>query len=550
MPVPWRATKGGSSMSKNIRAISARQHKNKTLFEALQQAAAGSGAPSHEQLRALAEERLVTPAVLLGTSSFYDFLRAENRGKRAYVCQGTSCMLSGRQRRVRAALEERFSEDEVGEINCLGHCYCGGAFQVGEAVFDDAHGLETEGSSGAVPFYPVAATAMFADEGSDVEALYQTAFLAPERVMQELSDSRLRGRGGAGFYFSRKLTACANAPAGQKYVVCNADEGDPGAFSDRYLLEQQPHRVLAGMLAAGLAAGADSGIVYLRAEYPLALARVREAIQAFEQTSAFEKSGFHFRIVRGAGSYICGEETALLNSIEGLRPEVRTRPPYPVQEGLYDRPTLLSNVETFAAVPWILQQGGKAFAAIGTEKSTGTKLVSLDHGFNRPGVYEVEMGTALQQIIAEHAGGFRTDAKAVQVGGPLGGVVPVEKIASLTLDFESLAEEGFMLGHAGIVAIPQHFPMIKFLRHLFSFMAGESCGKCLPCRLGTEKGRTLLKQATAENPVDSGVFADLLETLELGSLCGLGGGLPLPVRNILTHFQEEVSVYFSQEQRQ
>ena len=249
-------------------------------------------------------------------------------------------------------------------------------------------------------------------------------------------------------------------------------------------------------------------------------------------------------MIPGAGAYICGEETALLNSIEGLRPEVRTRPPYPAQAGLFGRPTLVSNVETFSAVPWILEHGGAAFAALGTKASTGTKLVSLDWGFNNPGVHEVVMGTALERVIYDYGGGFRATMKAVQVGGPLGGVVPVEKIAALSLDFESFAGGGFLLGHAGIVGIPQDFPMIGFLRHLFTFMAGESCGKCLPCRLGTEKGRCMLVAATADSPVDGAAFDDLLETLELGSLCGLGGGLPLPVRNILSHFRTELADYF------
>jgi len=292
--------------------------------------------------------------------------------------------------------------------------------------------------------------------------------------------------------------------------------------------------------------GADTGFIYIRAEYPLAVSRMTKSIEEFEKTVAFEQSRFRFRIVRGAGSYICGEETALLNSIEGLRPEVRTRPPYPAQEGLFDKPTLVSNVETFAAVPWIMEHGGNVFAAIGTEKSTGTKLLSLDNGFNNPGVHEVDMGTSLKKIIDDYGGGFRRATKAVQVGGPLGSVVPIEKIGNLSLDFESFEQTGFLLGHAGIIAIPEDFPMIGFLRHLFSYMANESCGKCLPCRLGTEKGYRLLKEASKNNPVNTTTFNDLLEALETGSLCGLGSGLPWPVRNILDYFPAELAGYFSQ----
>ncbi len=537
-------------MSQNIRALSARRCRDQTLFEALLEAGRVTGAPSHSQLRALSEESLVSPAALLGAASFYDFLAEDNRNKRAYVCNGTACLLAGGQEKVRARLAAQFPDEQIGEAACLGHCYRGGAYRIGDRCFDTVVGPDSERGAGPA-FHCHAAHSVFGGDGDEAEVLYrrisETASQLPVSFPDELSISGLRGRGGAGFPFSGKFDACRSAPVGRKYVVCNGDEGDPGAFSDRWLLEERPQRVLAGMLAAGLAMGSDTGFLYVRAEYPLAQKRVAEAIEAFEQMPAFAQTGFRFRLIPGAGAYICGEETALLNSIEGLRPEVRTRPPYPAQAGLFGRPTLVSNVETFAALPWILDHGGAAFAALGTEASTGTKLVSLDQGFNNPGVHEVAMGTALERVIYGYGGGFRTAMKAVQVGGPLGGVVPVEKIAALSLDFESFAGEGFLLGHAGIVGIPQDFPMIGFLRHLFTFTADESCGKCLPCRLGTEKGRRMLMEATPGSPVDGAAFDDLLETLELGSLCGLGGGLPLPVRNILSRFRHELTDYFRSE---
>lgn len=535
-------------MSKNIRSLSARHIEGQTLFEALTETMEKTNGDLPERLSELSDARLVSRAALLGAGSFYDFLKTDNRDKRAYVCNGTCCLLAGKQDEVRAKLATRFSDDEIGEATCLGHCYHAGAFQQGQHTYDDVCGPEAKAGTGTIPYYAHVDNALFATDVGDLEDFYQRAMAGPEQARQQLSQSRLRGRGGAGFPFADKLAACATAVAGgQKYVVCNADEGDPGAFSDRYLLEQQPHRVLAGMLAAGLAAGADTGFVYIRAEYPLSLRRVATAIKAFEQTRAYATSKFRFRIVRGAGAYICGEETALLNSIEGLRPEVRTRPPYPTQEGLYGQPTLLSNVETFAAVPWILEHGGSAFAAMGTAKSTGTKLLSLDYGFNIPGVHEVEMGIPLQQVIEEYGGGLRQPVKALQVGGPLGGVVPMEKIAGLTMDCESFACGGFEMGHAGIVTIPRSFPMIDFLRHLFAYMAAESCGKCLPCRLGTRKAHMMLTRASATQPLDGSAFDDLLEALEHGSLCGLGSALPLPVRNILQYFSAELSEYFGGE---
>lgn len=545
-------------MSKNIRALSARHTKDKTLFQALTETLEDGTGPLETRLTALTDARLVSPATLLGSASFYDFLYTQGDTKRAYLCNGTSCKLSGKQAGALETLSRQYAPHEIGEAACLGHCYCGGAYWRDGHTYDAAHGPEISDSAGEgatdIPFFPAASVSLFTDDpgfgklGSDdpnsLDDFYQAAFLPPTKIIDELSASKLRGRGGAGFHFADKLASCAEMPLGQKYVVCNGDEGDPGAFSDRYLLEQQPHLVLLGMLAAGLAVGADSGYLYIRAEYPEALRRMTEAINAFEATTAYAQSGFQFHLIRGAGSYVCGEETALLNSIEGLRPEVRVRPPYPAQEGLFGKPTLLSNVETFAAIPWILQKGGDAFAAMGTETSTGTKLVCLDAGFYKPGVHEVEMGTPLQTVIDELGGGFRRATKALQVGGPLGGIVPLQRIAALTLDFESFEREGFLLGHAGIIAIPQDYPMIDLLRHLFAYMAVESCGKCLPCRLGTEKGHRMLQQASVETPLDMALFDELLDTLELGSLCALGSGLPLPVRNVLQYFAAELQGYF------
>jgi NADH-quinone oxidoreductase subunit F len=255
---------------------------------------------------------------------------------------------------------------------------------------------------------------------------------------------------------------------------------------------------------------------------------------------------FDFKIIKAQGAYICGEETALLSSIEGQRPEVRTRPPYPTQQGLFNKPTVVNNVETLANLPFIFKNGGKAYASIGTVKSTGTKLVSLDGFFNRPGIYEVDMGTPLKVVIEELGGGFRKPVKAMHIGGPLGGLVPVTKIESLTVDFDSFAREGFLLGHASVVCIPDDYPLIAYLEHLFRFTAHESCGKCFPCRLGSTRGYEMIDKArTSDYKMDKTLMNDLLETLETGSLCALGGGLPLPVKNALKYFETELAPYFN-----
>jgi NADH-quinone oxidoreductase subunit F len=335
--------------------------------------------------------------------------------------------------------------------------------------------------------------------------------------------------------------------------VCNADEGDPGAYSDRYIMEERPHALLMGMMLAGYMAGAEWGVLYIRAEYPESISIITEAIEHLRmekligQNIAGSGFNFDFKVISAQGAYICGEETALLSSIEGQRPEVRVRPPYPTQQGLFNKPTAVNNVETLANLPFIIQNGGSAYAAIGTEKSTGTKLISLDGFFNRPGIYEADMGTPLRTVIDELGGGFRLPVKAMHIGGPLGGLVPVSKIDQLTLDFDSFAANGFLLGHASVVCIPQDYPLIDYIEHLFRFTAHESCGKCFPCRLGSTRGYEMIDKARkSDYKMDRTLMNDLLETLETGSLCALGGGLPLPVKNALKYFKEELDPYFSE----
>ena len=337
-----------------------------------------------------------------------------------------------------------------------------------------------------------------------------------------------------------------------KYIVCNADEGDPGAYSDRYLLEQQPNRVLFGMIVAGFIAGAANGVLYIRAEYPEAITATQAAIDAWRAKGLLGEnilgSGFtfDFKVIKGAGAYICGEETALIASIEGRRAEVDIRPPFPTVEGLYKKPTILNNVETFAAVPAILAMGGAAYGEIGSAQSSGTKLLCLDGGFVNPGLYEVPMGYSLHKVIFELGGGFKRPTKALHIGGPLGGLVPVSKIDELTVDFETFAKNGFLLGHGSFVCVPETFPIIAYMEHLFAFTAAESCGKCFPCRLGSTRGKEMLQRAIGgEAGLNKKLLDDLLTTMQAGSLCALGGGLPLPIRNALTYFSDELAPYFA-----
>jgi len=308
--------------------------------------------------------------------------------------------------------------------------------------------------------------------------------------------------------------------------------------------------VLFGMMVSGFITGAEWGILYIRAEYPDSVEIVEQNIQKLIKQGLLGDnilgSGFNydFKVIKAQGAYICGEETALINSIEGQRPEVRTRPPYPTQQGLFNKPTIVNNVETLASVFSIIENGGDWYQDLGTERSSGTKLVCLDSFFNQPGMYEVEMGYSLADLIHKDAGGFKEPVKAMQIGGPLGGVVPISKINDLTIDFESFGNEGFLLGHASVVSIPESYPMVKYIEHLFDFAAYESCGKCFPCRLGTKRGQEMFTKAINEDyKIEHSLIQDLLDTLEAGSLCAHGGGIPLPINNILHYFEDELAQY-------
>lgn len=548
-------------MSKNLSELSARKGLAENLFEELGIAARQTGTPSTTDMERLTEEFLMGKANIYGAVSFYDFLKPENQGKKVYVCNGSACLTAGTQTRLEAGLANHFAASEVGVMCCLGRCHENSAFyyegknysgkaieQIGEikrtkSAIPDKYHVGAKGAAILTTPYP--------DIAEYYDIFKNCLTKSPEALLSELKDSGLRGRGGAGFSMAFKLDSCRKSPGDIKFIVCNADEGDPGAYSDRYIMEQRPHALLMGMMIAGYISGAQWGVVYIRGEYPESVDIIDAAVTDLRKAGLLGEniagSGFSydFKIIEAQGAYICGEETALLSSIEGQRPEVRVRPPYPTQQGLFNKPTVVNNVETLANLPFIMQQGGKAFAAIGTPKSTGTKLISLDGHFNRPGIYEVDMGTPLALVINELGGGFRKPVKAMHIGGPLGGLVPVHKIDALTVDFDSFAKEGFLLGHASVVSIPEDFPIIQYLEHLFEFTAHESCGKCFPCRLGSTRGFEMLNKArTGDYKVDRTLLDDLLETLEIGSLCALGGGLPLPIKNALQYFESELAPYF------
>jgi bidirectional [NiFe] hydrogenase diaphorase subunit len=384
-------------------------------------------------------------------------------------------------------------------------------------------------------------------------AMYKVlAFMNPSEVISEVMKSGLRGRGGAGYPTGLKWTTVAKTGKQQKYVICNADEGDPGAFMDRSLLESDPHRVLEGMAIAAYAVGADQGYIYIRAEYPLAIDRLRKAIKQAEQGTFLGKNimgttfSFHVELRLGAGAYVCGEETALMASIEGGRGTPRPRPPYPAERGLFGKSTLINNVETLANIPSIIRQGGEWFASIGTERSKGTKVFALAGTVVNTGLIEVPMGASLREIIFDIGGGIPNGkkCKAVQTGGPTGGCIPEHKL-DMPVDYESLAEVGSIMGSGGMIVIDETSSMVDVARYFMEFSVSESCGKCAPCRVGTSHmhdilDRVLKREATE---ADLDILEELCDVVRNTSLCGLGQSAPNPVLSTLRYFRHEYEAY-------
>ena len=378
--------------------------------------------------------------------------------------------------------------------------------------------------------------------------LHKALLMSPEDVIQEIKDSGLRGRGGAGFPTGNKWAFCRTAPGPAKYFICNADEGDPGAFMDRSLLEGDPHAVLEGLLIGGYAIGCTESYIYIRAEYPLAIKRLETALKQMEEYGLLgtrvlgTQFQFQVHIKEGAGAFVCGEETALMASVAGARGMPRSRPPFPASQGLWNKPTNINNVETLANVSAIMERGAKWFASYGTEKSRGTKTFSLAGKVNRTGLIEVPMGIRLEKVINEIGGGVRNGKKlkAVQTGGPSGGCIPAS-LLHLPVDYESLAEVGSIMGSGGMVVMDEDTCMADIARYFLSFTASESCGKCMPCRLGTKQMLDILNDICAGEgePVDLETLESISEAVQKGSLCGLGQTSPNPVQTTLCHFRSE-----------
>ncbi len=368
--------------------------------------------------------------------------------------------------------------------------------------------------------------------------------MSPDAIIAEMKVSALRGRGGAAFPVWHKWDIARQTPADQKYVVANADEGDAGTYCDRMIMEGEPFRLIEGMLICAKAIGADRGYIYCRWEYPSAADVMRQAIAEADRVGllAVEGRPFRLEVFRGAGSYVCGEETALLSSLEGGRGVVKAKPPYPAVAGLHGKPTVVSNVLTFATVTEILARGGAWHASLGTERSKGTVTLQLGGRIKQPGLVEIPFGSTLEEVLDRFGGGMADGAKlkAVQVGGPLGSLFPPSRL-NIRLCFDEFNDAGAILGHGGIVVFDHETDMVELARHYMTFTADESCGKCTPCRIGSVRGRELLEriQAGRGRQADVDLLADLGETMKATSLCAHGGRAPYPVLTAIEHFPEE-----------
>jgi len=506
---------------------------------------------------------------------------------RILCCTAAGCVSCGGEQ-VRKAIAAQIKEQgkeslEVCGTGCLGLCGRGplvrtstdGAVYTNVTVEDAAIlvGASAMPASRRVaaddPFYALQHRIVLANAGvADPEviadyistggygALAQAvSTMTPQEVVAEIKKSGLRGRGGAGYPTGLKWELVGKQPAAVKYVVCNADEGDPGAFMDRSVLEGDPHRVLEGMAIAGYAVGAQQGYIFVRGEYGLAIQRLQSAIKQAEREHLLGtricESSLQFRIdLRiGAGAFVCGEETALIASVEGKRGQPKQRPPYPPEKGLWGQPTLINNVETFANVPAIISQGGEWFSSIGTASSKGTKVFALAGKIRYTGVVEVPMGTTLRTIVYEIGGGIPDGGtfKAAQTGGPSGGCIPAQFL-DLPVDYESLAKIGSIMGSGGLIVMDNTSCMVDVARFFMEFCMDESCGKCIPCRAGTVQMHDILRRMTQgkSRAPDLPLLEQLSGLLRETSLCGLGQTAPNPVVSTLRYFREEYDAHIQE----
>jgi len=539
-------------MSRNLTDI-LRAHEDEarpTALAVLKEAMDERGEITDADRRRAAAVSGLPEATVYGVSTYYDDL-VQPRGRRhVSVCTGTACWASDFGAHVAAvgeglglSLGERAEDGSVslGETVCLGFCHTAGAVREGDVV-DAGPDVVDRVLNGAVRQAEEPEGASVLDEpvllanGTFAGLRHARESLSPETLIAEVKEANVRGRGGAGFPAGVKWEFAAGAADPDRAIVVNGDEGDPGSYIDKLLMERNPELLLEGMALAGHAVGARRGYVLVRSEYPHSTRILREAAARSREALG----DFSVEVLEGAGSYVVGEETALLASLQGFRGTVSARPPFPAERGYHGKPTVVHNVETLCNVPFIALHGAEAYKALSPGATPGTKLVCLNDRFERPGLYEVRFGMPVSEICNELGGGLVDghSIKAVQIGGPLGGILPASKLDT-PFDFDELAAEGCMVGHGGILAFDERTDARALARHLLRFGAHESCGKCFPCRIGLQRAFEMVDRP---GDLDRERLEALLETLELGSLCAHGGGMPAPIRSLIAHFPQELGV--------
>jgi NADH:ubiquinone oxidoreductase subunit F (NADH-binding)/NADH:ubiquinone oxidoreductase subunit E len=550
-------------LSRNLVELIRRHHSvhAPTALDVLKAAVDDHGELTDDDRKHAAEVSGLPEATVYGISSFYDDLLQPRGARHVRVCTGTACWaatggahVDAIKEGLRLDLGQRSADGEVSlaETVCLGFCHSSPAVRDGEVIDagPDAPARAIIGAAVATSepewksLLPEPVLTRPADWSGLRRALTE---LGPEQLLDIVEEAKVRGRGGAGFPAGTKWRFTRGAKGDEKFIVANGDEGDPGSYIDKYLMEQNPVRVLEGLALAGFAVGAGHGFVLTRSEYPLSKPALdAAAAQARDEGwlgTDILGSGFDFdvTIVEGAGSYVVGEETALLACLQGLRGTVSARPPFPAERGVYGRPTVVNNTETLANMPFIAVHGAEAYKALSPDsEANGSKLVCFNERFVSPSVYEVPFGMTVRELCEGVAGGLRDGRtiKAIQIGGPLGGILPASKLDT-PFDFDALAAEGCMVGHGSICAFDDHTDIRALAVHLLRFGAHESCGKCFPCRIGLRRAHDMF---AADAPVDRANFEQLLEALELGSLCAHGSGMPAPLRSLLAHFPDELGL--------
>jgi NADH:ubiquinone oxidoreductase subunit F (NADH-binding)/NADH:ubiquinone oxidoreductase subunit E len=539
-------------MSRNLTDL-LRTHEQEgrpTALDVLKEAMDERGEVTDEDRRRAAALSGLPEAAVYGVSTFYDDL-VQPRGRRhVAVCTGTACWAADFGAHV-AAVEEGLglglgecADDgsvSLGQTVCLGFCHTAGAVREGEVV-DAGDGSVERALAGSLTQASEPESASVLDEpvllerGTFAGLRRALDSLSPQELLEQVKEANVRGRGGAGFPAGTKWEFAARTADPDKAIVVNADEGDPGSYIDKLLMERNPELLLEGMALAGYAVGARHGYVLVRSEYPRSTQILRETAERYRG----ELGDFEVDVVEGAGSYVVGEETALLASVQGFRGTVSARPPFPAERGYHGKPTVVNNVETLCNIPFIALHGPDAYKQLSPGATPGTKLVCLNDRFVNPGMYEVRFGMTMAEI-CEGLGGGLVDGhtiKGVQIGGPLGGILPGWKLDT-PFDFDELAAEGCMVGHGGILAFDERTDIRALARHLLEFGAHESCGKCFPCRIGLQRAFEMVDRP---GDVDRDRLEVLLETLELGSLCAHGGGMPAPIRSLIAHWPDELGV--------